>query len=155
MSNDICIHLILLLLKLTTRGQHETQQIREKPLLCVQAYTDHYPWGGLAVIEPPRLNTSNRFWAHILQLLNKLSLHTKNSLLHHMKYFTHCLPIDGEITFLQNVGSDSPRNMTTFRETLTFIKTTVRTSNLPFPTLHIQCPMFEVHQGLILKTLLL
>jgi len=41
--------------------------------------------GGLAVIEPPRLNTSNRFWAHILQLPSKLSLHTKNSLLHHME----------------------------------------------------------------------
>jgi len=37
----------VLLLKLITCGQHETQQIREKPLLCVQAYKDHYTWAWL------------------------------------------------------------------------------------------------------------
>jgi len=37
----------VLLLKLITRGQYETQQIREKPLLCVQAYKDHYTWAWL------------------------------------------------------------------------------------------------------------
>jgi hypothetical protein len=99
---------------------------------------------GLAVTEPPRLNTSTGF-EHIVCCCSTNYIITYEYLItpsHGKLHCTHCLPIDGDITFLRDVGNNSPRNMTQHSGDLNLYQN--RSRNLKSPISNPLNTMFHV-----------